>query len=388
MAPKKNENLIVKLFTRQASILELDELNEWLENSKNEREFINYVKTNYLIDYNLNNFDSNPTKEKLFELIQKEKKALKKRKLQKLIAYAAVFAGIMFMAYYFGYSPETNTLDENTKVTEVKTIEPGTDKATLTLEDGSVIALEKGTSFQTKNAKSSGQQIVYMPKTTNRQTEVKYNYLTIPRGGQYFLELSDGTKVWLNSETKLKYPVHFIGEKTRTVELIYGEAYFKVSPSIAHNGSKFKVVNQAQETEVLGTEFNIKAYKDEQNIYTTLVEGKVQINAKGIKEILKPSYQSNVNTLKDQVSVSLVDVKAETSWKNGFFRFKEKSLKDIMRVLSRWYNIDVIFVNKELESVKFKGVIEKQQPLEEILSIMTSNTIDSYEINNKVLILK
>jgi ferric-dicitrate binding protein FerR (iron transport regulator) len=212
--------------------------------------------------------------------------------------------------------------------------------------------------------------------------------LTIPRGGQFFIELSDGTKVWLNSESQLKYPVNFREGELREVELVYGEAYFDVSPSAAHNGAKFKVVNQVQDVEVLGTEFNIKAYRDEQNIYTTLVEGKVEINTSSIKKILVPNEQSSFNKISNNMSVSVVDVKTEVSWKTGVFSFKSKTLKDIMNVIARWYDVDVVFENKELELLKFKGVLEKKQPIEEILLIMKSNTITDYEIKDKVITIR
>jgi len=388
---KRNKNLIVKFLTNHASIKELEELEKWLKKSENKQEFISYVETNYLIDYNLKKFESNSTKEMLFKLIEKEKKALQVIKIRKYMKYAAVFVALIASSYYLN-SKIINPLEKSQVVEnpnpENNSIQPGTDKATLTLEDGSVIALEKGASFQTKNVKSNGDEIIYKSAVANKKNEIAYNYLTIPRGGEYFVILADGTKVWLNSESQLKYPVSFIQGETREVELVYGEAYFDVSPSTAHKGAKFKVVNLAQEVEVFGTEFNIKAYKDEQNIYTTLVEGKVEVNTNGIKEILKPNYQSNVNRFKNIISVTLVDIKEETSWKNGVFTFKGKPLKDIMKVISRWYDIDVIFVNKDLESVKFKGVLEKNQTIEEILSIMKSNTINQYEIKDKLLIIK
>lgn len=311
-------------------------------------------------------------------------------KIRRYVGVAATLAILIsssFFAnkYYFNIS-KSNIETVSTKI--VNTIVPGTDKATLTLGDGSEIVLKKGIAFQTKNANSNGKKIIYKAENVNKKAEVAYNYLTIPRGGQFFIELSDGTKVWLNSESQLKYPVSFIAGVTRQVELVYGEAYFDVSPSTMHNGSKFKVVNQAQELEVLGTEFNIKAYKDEQNVYTTLVEGKVEINASSVKLLLVPNEQSNLNKLSNKMSVSVVDVNTEISWKTGVFRFKGKRLIDIMKVISRWYDVEVVFENKELESLKFKGVLEKEQSIEEILSIMKSSTITDYEIKDKVITLK
>src|SRR5690606_33390781 len=147
-------------------------------------------------------------------------------------------------------------------------------------------------------------------------------YLTIPRGGQFNVVLSDGTEVWLNSDTQLKYPVNFVEGQDREVELVFGEAYFDVSPSTEHGGSKFKVMNNAQEVEVLGTEFNIKAYRDDINVYTTLVEGKVVVGNGDLKQYLTPNQLSHLNLENNSIKVRVVDVNVETSWKKGIFTFK------------------------------------------------------------------
>ncbi len=268
------------------------------------------------------------------------------------------------------------------------TIEPGTDKATLTLEDGSVVALEKGTTFQTQNANSNGEELIYEAGKRNLK-EIAYNYLTIPRGAEFFVKLPDGTQVWLNSESQLKYPTTFKEGEARKVELVYGEAYFDVSPSTEHNGSTFKVFNQSQEIEVLGTEFNIKAYRDETSIYTTLVEGKVSVNYENRKQNLIPNQQSNLDINTKNLLIKEVDVYNEISWKEGVFSFERKPLKDIMKVLSRWYDIDVIFMNKPLEDVKFFGVLGRDQNIKEILeTIKKFKIIENYEIKEKTVILK
>ncbi|MEP5338381.1 MAG: FecR domain-containing protein [Algibacter sp.] len=272
-------------------------------------------------------------------------------------------------------------------------IKIGSDKATLTLADGSEVTLEKGTAYQTNYISSNGEEIVYHKATKNQQPTTNnhtvYNTLTIPRGGQFFVELSDGTQVWLNSESQLKYPVAFNNGETRQVELVYGEAYFDVSPSTTHQGAKFKVFNQSQEVEVLGTEFNIKAYKDESHIYTTLVEGKVAISTANTNQILVPNQQSNLNIETNNISMTTVDVDIEISWKDGVFDFSKMPLKDIMTVLSRWYDVDVIFENKALEAIIFTGALGKDQSLEDILSALKStNFINGYKINNKMLTLE
>lgn len=300
---------------------------------------------------------------------------------------AAVLVGVLATAYFFKKDMLDSPIENTPILVNTNPILTGTDKATLTLEDGSVVELDKDNEYQTKVVKSNGEQIEYKALDPNTN-KIVYNYLTIPRGGQFFIKLSDGTQVWLNSESQLKYPVQFKQGVTRQVELVYGEAYFDVSPSTEHNGSKFKVLNRFQEVEVIGTEFNIKAYKDEKNIYTTLIEGKVAVDNGVSMQDLTPNQQSNLDTDNLNFTVAKVDVKEEISWKEGVFSFKGKPLKDIMKVISRWYDVDIVFENKSLEKIKFKGTLDKLQSIEEILSIMKSSSINNYEINNKTIILK
>ncbi len=300
---------------------------------------------------------------------------------------ASVVSLIAITYFLFIQKPQGNdaTLVDSAD-TEIKI---GTDKATLTLEDGSDIALEKGKAYQSENASSNGEELVY-DKKVGTNTEMAYNYLTIPRGGQFNVKLPDGTEVWLNSESRLKYPVAFAEGKSREVELVYGEAYFDVAPSTDHKGATFKVRMQAQEVEVLGTEFNIKAYSDEATIYTTLVEGKVAVSTKTAKQDLVPNQQANLNRKTNEMTIATVDVYNETSWKKGLFSFKEKPLVEIMKVLSRWYNIDsVTFENVAHESVKFDGVLSKDQNIEDILGIIKDiGYISDYEIRAKTIIIQ
>jgi ferric-dicitrate binding protein FerR (iron transport regulator) len=268
------------------------------------------------------------------------------------------------------------------------TIKVGTDKATLTLADGSVVALQKGKNYQTNTINSNGEQIVYK-SGKQKSSEIAYNYLTIPRGGQFYVVLSDGTQVWLNSETQLKYPVAFNDGETRKVELVYGEAFFEVSPSTKHKGAKFRVFNKSQEVEVLGTQFNIKAYNDEATILTTLVEGKVSVSYAGSTKLLKPNEQSSLNIQDKTMNIANVDVYNETSWRDGVFSFRKKPLGEIMKVLSRWYDVDVQFDNQDIKKAKFNGVLGKDQKIEDILKrIKKFKAIHDYEIINQKVILK
>jgi len=390
MESNKIENIIVKYLSNQASFSDLDELEKWVEDPKNEKLFQSYIRTNYAVDYNLKKFDSEKIKTMLSNQIAQEQKVFRLKKIRQRLFYGAaatLIIGVLSVNFFFKDSL-FNTPIKNAPIVVNNTIEIGTDKATLTLEDGSVIALQKGNNFQTKTAQSNGEKITYNVGKQN-SSKIAFNYLTIPRGGQFHLVLSDGTEVWLNSETQLKYPVSFQEGKTRQVELVYGEAYFDVSSSTKHKGSKFKVLNQSQEVEVVGTEFNIKAYRDETNIYTTLVEGKVVISNQGKNRILKPREQSNLNLQDKTIAISKVDVYNEISWKDGVFSFRKKPLGEIMKVLSRWYDVEVQFENQDLKKVGFNGVLGKEQKLEDILKIIKKfKVIKEYEIKNKKVILK
>lgn len=390
MVSEKNQNLIVKYFTKEASLSELDDLSKWIETPSNKEIFIDFLKTNHVIDYSLKKFNSSRLEKQFLKYIERKKKAHKMLRVRNVLKYVAMIFIFLSIGFFFRNMFQESMgkpLETETVVFDGK-IKAGFSKAILTLEDGSNIDLEKGKTIHKKNLKSNGKELIYDAfQITNN--EIFYNYLTVPRGGEFHVKLSDGTLVWLNSESKLKFPISFVEGETRSVELLYGEAYFDVSPSTNHNGAAFKVLNSSQEVEVLGTEFNIKAYKDETNIYTTLVNGKVTIKTATTKQILVPNQQSDLNLKNNSVSINAINATCETSWRKGFFSFKSRSLDQIAKVLSRWYDVDIVFATPELENVKFNGVLSKQDTIEEILnSILTTNSITAYEIKNKKIIIK
>lgn len=284
------------------------------------------------------------------------------------------------------FTKKSSSFENEGVLSQNKSIQIAAEKSFLTLNNGTEISLDNIQNYEGETLSISGKEIIYKTIKSNAK-DVPYNYLTISRGEQFFLKLSDGTQVWLNSETKLKYPVSFINGEDRKVELVYGEAYFDVSPSTEHKGSRFKVFNQFQEVEVLGTEFNIKAYKDESKIFTTLLEGKVSIDVNGKKQNLIPSEQSVLNIKNSDININKVNVYNELSWKEGVFIFKDKSLYEIMKVISRWYDIDFVFEDKELENSTFNGKLLKSQTLEEILNFIKLNNIE-FEIIDKMIIFK
>jgi len=383
----KIRNIVIKYLMNEVDVEELGILENWLKEPSNKLLFAEYLKINYAMDINMNPFDTEKSIKELLESIGKGRQRAR-QKLFRVFKYAAVFIGIFATTYFFRESL-FNTINVGPPaITKQDIIMPGTDKATLVLDDGSRIDLEKGDTFQTEYVNSNGEKLVY-EETVKKTKQAIYNQLIIPRGGQYFVKLSDGTKVWLNSETQLKFPVNFIKGEPREVQLVYGEAYFEVSPSTEHNGSRFRVVNQSQEIEVLGTEFNIKAYKDESITYTTLVEGKVGVTTKGKKQNLIPNQQLRYNADMEQTTISVVDVYSEVSWKDGIFSFEDKSLHDIMKVLCRWYDMEVVFENEDIKKEEFFGLLRKDQGIEKIIAtIKNYGIIEEYSFKNNTIILK
>ena len=303
-------------------------------------------------------------------------------------AAAATIIGLLTVGYYLseyeiGYDKDTEPI-----ILDAMSTKAGSNKATLLLGDGSVVTLEKGETYKNSDIISNGEELI-SKSSKKTKNKLVYNYITVPRGGQFSVKLSDGTQVWLNSDSQLKFPVAFSDGDTRVVELIYGEAYFDVSPSVNHNGSKFKVKNQNQEIEVLGTEFNLRAFKDEKYVFTTLVEGEIVLDNGVSKQILSPNDQSTLDKESNNMNISKVDVSYEVSWKYGAFSFKDKPLTEIVKIISRWYDIDIVILNKEIENKTFRGVLRKDQNLEALLTIIKNlSVINYYEKNGKQIILK
>ena len=379
------ENKLIKFLMNTANIEELEVLTKWLKKDQNKQIFKSYIKINYAMDINTNEFDTENAKKEYLRKIRQDKNLMYRLKVYKVLKYAAAAVIIFGSGYFYqqGVFSETQIVEP---IIVNNQIETGTDKATLTLADGTDVALIKGEIYQTQNATSNGEEIIYSNSTSQ---ELVNNYLTTARGEQFEITLADGTQVWLNSDTQLKYPASFADGESRQVELVYGEAYFDVSPSTSHNGSKFKVNHKSQEVEVLGTEFNIKAYKDDVNIYTTLVEGKVSITSGANSEILAPSQQSNLDIVTNTMSIATKDVYDDVSWREGIFSFENKPLKDIMKSLSRWYDIDVVFADAHLENIQFNGLLYKDHSIIELLNdIKNFGVIKNYEINNKTITLK
>ena len=251
-------------------------------------------------------------------------------------------------------------------------VAPGKNKAILTLADGTEIDLNDKNSGLLAN--QSGAKIIKKADGTiayqsqeNENAAPSFNTITIPKGGQYHLILPDGSEVWMNAQSSLKYPSVFTGNK-REVELS-GEAYFQ----IAHDKNKpFRVKSAGQVVKVLGTHYNINSYPGQEPVKTTLLQGSIalQQSATGKSYLLKPGQQAILNPT---VAINTVDTEMAVAWKEGLFIFENTDIKTLMRQLERWYDIDISYAS--LPDKRFYGRISRDVPLSEVLDMLeaTSN---------------
>lgn len=251
-------------------------------------------------------------------------------------------------------------------------ITPGGNKARLTLSDGSIVDLDHiadGIVAKQEGLiikKDGNGQLIYTVVAGDQQPkngQIEYNTIETPIGGQYQLRLPDGTAVWLNASSSLKYPAQFIGSERKVI--LSGEAYFEVSKM---KDRPFKVVTDKEVVEVYGTHFNVNAYKDEIVTRTTLLEGSVKVSHGNYSALLKPGQQCGMENGAFQIKT--VKLKGIVDWKNGYFLFKEDKIYEIMRKLSRWYNIDPEYIGK-LDDLNFSGKISRTKNLNEVLNVLT-----------------
>ncbi len=381
----KWQRLIVKFLNKEADQHELDDLDTWLKDSKNVLKFNDYIEIEYLTNTCMKNYNIENAKKRIDKKV-KEQESKKRVALYSKYSITASIVFIIGLAVFY-FQPST---DEMQLVAQPKVIQSGTNKAILTLENGNEVALEKGKDYELNNISSNGEALVYGATKGVVKDDIKYNYLTIPRGGQFKVKLSDGTMIWLNSDSKLKYPAVFPENTTRIIELVYGEAYLEVSPSSAHSGKSFSVFSEGQEINVLGTQFNIKAYANDEQVVTTLVEGKVLVKKGGVAKILNPNEQSITSESNKGIEVLEIDAQQEISWVNGMFTFNEESLAEIMKILSRWYNINVVFESPELKNYTFTGVLERTDSFLDIIRLIeaTSESEVTFDIRGETVIIK
>ncbi len=322
----------------------------------------------------------------------------KRRTINPYLVAAAVLLLISTATWYLFLRPSKQPATPTIAVTPQERfkndVQPGGNRATLTLADNTVIDLDttsNGLLSQQGGArivKHDNGEIAYEKEPQNTNTETVYNTIHTPKGGQYMIALPDGSKAWLNAASSLRFPTAFTGE-ARIVELT-GEGYFEVSrlpasPASAGKKQPFLVKTGEVTVEVLGTHFNVNAYKDEEAVKTTLLEGAVKVSKGNFTGLLKPGEQSQAYRQGALKTVKKADLEQTMAWHNGVFAFRDASIVAIMRQAQRWYDIEVIYEGKVNKEQPLNGEIPRNVVLSQLLKILEATGSVHFRIEGKTV---
>jgi len=332
----------------------------------------------------------NDLKGKIFESIQEETQTIRNRPLLKIAITSIAASCLLILGLYLF---QQKTKDNVAQIVKAESIYPSTKQATITLENGEVITLSNGAnSLLSKNGDlllGDGNELLHNLDDKLKNQKV---ILSTPKGRQVSIVLDDGTKVWLNANSKLTYPLVF-NQKQRVVELD-GEAYFEVSyQEIDESRTRgqmkpFIVVSMGQNIEVLGTKFNVKDYSVESHTTTTLLSGLVNIsNSLGDQYLLKPNQEASLSKSSHKVRINTVDAEESINWKNNLFSFQNADLKEIMTEIKRWYDIRVDIDHWPAD--RFYGQVGRNEPLSSVIEMIEASSSLRFkvvQVNNEMIL--
>lgn len=383
-------DLITKKIKGNISESEMDELDRWLNDTPENLKLYKKItdSKNQLSKLEIyNSF----RKEKVWAALDEELFPVKTIHLfsGKFLRIAAAIIIPLTLAgtftwYFTQKTAQTNLADIDNY------IKPGSQKAMLILSDGGKLELSEASTGEFQDADvriKNGDNSLKYEAERSRRNKLVFNELITPRGGGYNLELADGTHVWLNSGSTLKFPVAFT-DSTRQV-FLQGEAYFEVS----HNGKPFIVSSGEMDVRVLGTSFNVSAYQDESEIKTTLVEGKVRIDYSGSvtddkqSTLLTPNKQAVINRSESKIVVAEVNVSQYTSWMQGKLEFSNESLEVVMKRLARWYDFEYAFENVQAKDFHFTARISNETGISSILEMLEMTTDVKFEVREQTIVV-
>ncbi|MEZ4970776.1 MAG: DUF4974 domain-containing protein [Flavobacteriaceae bacterium] len=383
MIPSNIEIAILKFLDNKATALQLQELEDWLEDPVNKQLFNDYVLMHYAINMGLNKMDDRPLKDELIQKIKRGKsKSAKKISTPKRFSRILLKCAAVFLLFVGAYFVLDNSVDSGQKPTingnqitlqldngEVEVISEDDLRSILDIE-GSEVGFQNGNQLNYSEGYRSGKLI--------------YNELSIPNGKKFDLVLSDGTKVFLNSGSSIKFPVQFLPGQNREVTLT-GEAYFEVKkdsidPFIVHMAD-LKV-------RVLGTEFNLSSYPEDNQVTTVLVRGSVGLYIGDVYEpatttYMKPGFRGVYDHSDGNISLDEVDTDLYTGWKSGKLVFRGVQFKNIVKKLERIYNVSIVNNNKELGEQYFSASFDKDDPMEQIFASFRTSYRFTYTIENE-----
>lgn len=302
----------------------------------------------------------------------------------KIAATLLILIGVGYSAYVYTFRKPA--------ALAVNAFAAGGDKAILRLADGTEIELDSAGTHAipqqgTVSIVNENGRLSYEAKA--HAENILYNTIITPRGGQYEIALADGSKVWLNSVSSLRYPTAFTGAE-RVVELT-GEAYFEIAkdPKMPFKVQVTSSVSQGSPAEilVLGTHFNVMAYPEEETVATTLLEGSVEIMQGKITGVLKPGEQGQLTTIGTLEIIEDYDVSQAIAWKDGRFVFNDTALEDIMRQVSRWYDVEVTFQD-DVRALQFGGVVSRRENASAVLDLLELTGEVDFEVKGNNIIVK
>lgn len=386
----KIPEIILKEMDRKASHEELILLHDWLSQAQKNRELYEklHAKENLtLIEEEYNKIDGHAAWKKVLRQIDTPIRNPVQRFLNSALKYAAILILPLLIGAYFLYHNNTNKVDSIATFSELE-------KQISELKESSLITAEGEVLELTSDAEETVVEIdgakIHQKDSTllynnegEKNNEIKFNSLVTPKSKVFNLVLADGTKVWLNASSAIKYPVNFSSD-VRKVYLT-GEAYFEVT----HDSSRpFIVSTDKMEVEVLGTSFDVMAYPTEKTVETTLVHGKVHVKTENSSLILQPGMQAQLDKNTSLLEQKQIDPELITSWRYGKYIFHYEDLENVISKLSRWYNIEFSYLNTTKKNLHFSGTLYKYNDIEETLHILElttnvtfKNTGNTIEVN-------
>lgn len=359
-------------------------LQEWLDESPRHMAFYEDLKSweSRRADFNLTETDLQSYKNNFKQKLSEVSRQKQRRRMLRLVAYAALWVLPLVVAtvlFLLSRSPEEVSL------ATVRMVLPESHSARLVVHGGEMIYLDSVSMIMADyggaKIKNIGNTLVY--NDTIPVADTVMNSLITPRGGEYTVVLSDGTKVWLNAASELQYPVRF-GTDLRKVSL-KGEAYFEV----AHNAHcPFVVVAEEMEMRVYGTQFNVNTHKDN-HVQTTLVEGAVSVKVEGEDEqMLRPGEMADYDREENEMTVGKVNLLHYVAWKNGEYYFVDEPLENILNELALWYDVEPFYKNAAVKKICFSCYIPKYKDIDEILQLLENTSRVTFERKGRTVVVK
>ena len=383
---KDIHELILSYLREDISEEEMSRRRVWLDENERHQRLLEELRDKDVLQREIGEYVSFDTSRRWGQLKEAMEEPVRKgRSLLKV--WGAVAAVVVAFVGGLLYWQMTGSPQPEVKQVAIARIEQGGMRAVLITETGQQVVLQglkdtclNITGTETLNIREDG-SLKYSLSALSSMSE--WHTLRIPKGGEYKIVLDDGTEIWLNSASELKYPAHFVGNERR-VQLT-GEAYFQVARNEA---APFIVETRDMDVKVLGTSFNVSVYEDEESCHATLVEGRVEVNDKvnGEKVVLTPGKQALLRG--GEMTVREVNTKLYTLWRLDRFTFASEDMEGVIRKLSRWYNVDFFFANSSMKQKRFTGSLPKYADISQVLKMIEMTTDIKFEIKEHTIMIQ